>query len=113
MSPKYRSYVSVFSVLKELHNFKKTVKDDRWITTMKQEVQALEVVDLLPGKTSIGSKLVYKIKFQANGEVERFKARLVAKGYNKQKGLDYHETFSLVAKMVTFRFVIALAASKD
>ncbi|XP_075074835.1 uncharacterized protein LOC142162386 [Nicotiana tabacum] len=49
-------------VLKEPHNLKEAVKDERWITAMKQEVQELEenntweVVDLPPGKTPIGSK---------------------------------------------------------
>ncbi|XP_070050351.1 uncharacterized mitochondrial protein AtMg00820-like [Nicotiana tomentosiformis] len=80
MSSKYRSYMSVYLVLKEPYNFKEVVKDERWITTMKQEIQALEdnktweVVDLPPGKASIGSKWVYKIKYQANREVETFKA---------------------------------------
>ncbi|XP_075080277.1 uncharacterized protein LOC142165802 [Nicotiana tabacum] len=119
MSPKYKSYVSIFSVLRESYTFKEAFKDERWITAMQHEVQALEdnrtweVVDLPLGKTSIGSKWVYKIKFKVDGEIERFKTRLVAKGYNQQEGLDYDETFSPVAKMVTVRSVIALAASKD
>lgn len=35
---------------------------------------------------------------------------LVVKGFTQQKGLDYHETFSPMVKMMTVRSVITLAA---
>lgn len=54
---------------------------------MDKEIQALELnhtwklTPLLPGKTPIGCKWVYRIKLKADGTVERYKARLVAKGF--------------------------------
>ncbi|XP_019236240.1 PREDICTED: uncharacterized protein LOC109216534 [Nicotiana attenuata] len=82
---------------------------------MKVEIQALkenktwEIVQLPPGKSPISFKWVFKVKYQANGAVERFKARLLAKGYNQHEGLDYQETFLPVVKIVT---VISMAAAQ-
>lgn len=66
---------------------------------------------LPPEKKPIGCKWVYRVKYKANGDIERYKARLVAKGYSQQKGIDYGDIFSPVVKMVTIRTVISLASS--
>nr|GEU59440.1 copia protein [Tanacetum cinerariifolium] len=44
-----------------------------------------------------GTKWVYRNKLDKNGVVSRNKHGLVAQGYNQQSGIDYDETYALVA----------------
>ena len=71
----------------------------------------LGLVDLLVGKRPVGCKWVYTIKYKTDGSLERYKVRLVAKGYTQTYGVDYLETFSLIAKMNIVRVLLSLAAN--
>ncbi|XP_035842144.1 uncharacterized protein LOC118488849 [Helianthus annuus] len=113
------SFISYLSKSTEPSSYSEASRDPKWVEAMNLEMEALlrnqtwELVDLPNDRKPIGSKWIYKIKYKANGEIERYKARSVAKGYNQQEGLDFGETFSPVVKMVTVRCVLSLAVQNN
>ena len=58
-------------------------------------------------------KWVSETKFSANVSPLKYNAISVAKGYSQVHGIDYNETFALVAKMDSIRLALAIAASKQ
>ena len=42
--------------------------------------------------------------------IEKYKERFVACGFSQKEGIDYEETFALVARYTSIRSVLALAA---
>ncbi|GKU92332.1 hypothetical protein SLEP1_g6075 [Rubroshorea leprosula] len=50
-----------------------------------------------------------QIKTRSDGFMERYKARLVAKGFTQEYGLDYKQTFALVARPTSVHSLIAIA----
>ncbi|GJY83669.1 ribonuclease H-like domain-containing protein [Tanacetum coccineum] len=97
---KYNKYVVDSKVKYGLERY-------HWVEIINKEMDALykydtwDITDLPKGRKSIGGKWVFKIKYKSNGEIERYKARYVVKGYNQKEGIDFDETLSLVAKIVT------------
>lgn len=86
---------------------------------MKDELDAMDanntwsVVPLPAGKNIVGCRWVYQIKSDANGQVERYKARLVANGFSQQEGVNFLDTYSPVAKLVTVKTLLAIVVVKS
>jgi len=64
-------------------------------------------------KNIVGSKWVFRIKWNAEGKVQKYKARLVAHGFTQVFGQDYYDTFSPVARLASFHAILALTMCFD
>ncbi|KAG7565217.1 Retrotransposon gag domain [Arabidopsis suecica] len=112
----YQQFILNISSESEPKNFLEAVKSEKWHGPMNEELQTcvntgtFSVVSLPEGKKPIGCRWVYRIKHNADGTIDRYRARLVAKGYTQQEGVDYIDTFSPVAKLVTVKLLLDLAA---
>ena len=67
-------------------------------------------MDLPPGSNTIGCKWVFRRKYRTNGTIQTFKARLVVKGFRQREGIDYFDTYALVARITSIRMLIALSS---
>ncbi|GKA80040.1 retrotransposon protein, putative, ty1-copia subclass [Tanacetum coccineum] len=72
-----------------------------------------DLVDLPPNDKTVGSKWLFKKKTDMDGAVHTYKALLIAKGFTQTYGVNYEETFSLVADIRAIRILIAIAVYYD
>ena len=70
-------------------------------------------MELPRGKTLVGCKWIFTVKYKVDGTIERYKARLVTKGYTQTYGIDYQETFAPVIKMNMARVLLSLLVIID
>nr|GEV22165.1 retrovirus-related Pol polyprotein from transposon TNT 1-94 [Tanacetum cinerariifolium] len=72
-----------------------------------------ELIDKPFGKTVIRLKWLWKNKKDEDQTIIRNKARLAAKGYAQEEGIDFEESFALVARLEAVWIFIAYAAHKS
>ena len=113
--PKYARLATVA----EPRTYKEAMESDamsEWESAAQTEMETIKanrtwtLVDLPANCKLIGCRWVFKVKYDANGNVDWYKARLVAKGYTQVHEIDYTETFAPVVKFNSIRTLLALAA---
>ena len=75
--------------------------------------QVWTLVNPPEGIIPIGCKWIYKRKIGADRKVNTYKARLIAKGFCQRQGVDYEETFSSVAMLISIRILFAITTHYD
>ncbi|WVZ84224.1 LOW QUALITY PROTEIN: hypothetical protein U9M48_031277 [Paspalum notatum var. saurae] len=108
----HSAYVASF----EPRDVSHALSDPNWVNAMHEELENFErnhdLVEPPPNCRPIGTKWVFKNKQGEDGMVVRNKARLVAQGFYQKEGIDYEETFALIARLDAIRILLAFAASK-
>jgi hypothetical protein len=79
--------------------YQSIIKNDVW-----------EIVPRPKSKDVVSSKWIFKIKHVVDGSIEKYKTRFVTRGFSQKEGIDYEETFALVARYTSIRTIIALAS---
>lgn len=117
----YKTEMCADDINYEPRTYQDAVKCDeaeKWIEAMEEELKSIdknetwELCELPRERKAVGSKWVFKIKTEADGQTTRHKARLVAQGYSQKFGIDYDEVFAPVAKGTTFRALMAVAGNR-
>ncbi|GJV13893.1 retrovirus-related pol polyprotein from transposon TNT 1-94 [Tanacetum coccineum] len=100
----------------EPKTYKEALTHSCWIEVMQEELnefERLEVWELVPPPDKvmvITLKWIYKVKLDELGGILKNKARLVAHGYRQEEGIDFKESFALVARLEAVRIFLAFAA---
>jgi hypothetical protein len=91
----------------------------QWVQAMDVELASLlsngtySLVDLPFGRSPVPSERVFKVKRDANGNIDRYKSRLGAKGFRQIAGKDYDGVYAPVSRHATLRMFLAMVTMHD
>nr|GFA51261.1 retrovirus-related Pol polyprotein from transposon TNT 1-94 [Tanacetum cinerariifolium] len=97
---------------------KESLTDPAWIESMQEELHQfirLDVWELIPSPDGIKPltlKWLFKNKHDEENTIIHNKTRLVVRGYRQEEGVDFEESFALVARMKAIRIFLAYVAHK-
>ena len=83
----------------------------------REKLQKYGVYTIVPkhmipeGVHPVDTKWVYDVKKDASGVITRYRARKVGRGFTQEYGLNYHETFSQMARSESWRVLLTLAVN--
>lgn len=89
LSLAHKYFSASITIVPEPKTYKKAAQHPEWVVAMQNESDALErkktweLVELPPNKHCIGCKWVFKVKFKADGSIQRYKLVLWLKSTKK------------------------------
>ncbi|GJS60669.1 retrovirus-related pol polyprotein from transposon TNT 1-94 [Tanacetum coccineum] len=109
-------YYDAFLTSVEPKTYKDALTQSCWIEAMQEELnefERLKVWELVPRLDKvmvITLQWIYKVKIDELGGILKNKARFVAHGYRQEEGIDFEESFALVARLDVIRIFLAFVA---
>nr|GEV99064.1 retrovirus-related Pol polyprotein from transposon TNT 1-94 [Tanacetum cinerariifolium] len=109
-------YYDAFLSSVEPKTYKDALTQACWIKAMQEELnefKRIKVWEIVPRPDKvmvITLKWIYKVKLDELGGILKNKARLVASGYRQEEGIDFEESFALVARLDAIRIFLAFVA---
>ena len=81
----------------------------------REKLQKYGVYSVVPkvpeGFNPVDTKWVYDVKKDNAGNITRYRAKKVGRGFTQEYGLNYHETFSQMARSESWRILLAIAVN--
>ncbi|GJZ97197.1 retrovirus-related pol polyprotein from transposon TNT 1-94, partial [Tanacetum coccineum] len=75
-----------------------------------EESSSSDVIPTIVHTAAPNSKHIYKVKLDELEGILKNKARLVVRGYHQEEGIDFEDSFALVARLEAIRIFLAYAA---
>ena len=105
----------VYKIPTSYNEIKDSENRIQWEKAIKDEINSLlfnktwTLVSMPKNRNIVDCKWVFTVKNDEFGNPLKFKARVVARGFSQVYLTDYNETFAPVARIPSFRFVIAFS----